>query len=222
MRIDLSHYGLPNVERDDATVSDESFDGSDRDVYEGAPSAPRRRSIWRTLSVATVGLLATLAAWALPSQTDQSLVLVPQHFFSTHAISSSRQYEPIIRHYAQWYGVDPALLTAMIRVESSFNPRAVSDKGALGLMQLMPDTIAYWRITDPLNPYQNIRGGALQIRYLLHRFSDNLELAIAAYHAGATHVTRHDGIPPFPSTHQYVQRVLEQYQRLRPAASREL
>lgn len=220
MHIDLSHYGLqdpsPRKTRRNHPVDHPQDDTADR-----ARQAPPRRSGWRTLGVLSVGFFAVLTAWALPAQMEEPWTLgwVSE---PSQTARSSRHYEPIIRHYAQWYGVDPALLTAMIRVESSFNPRAVSEKGALGLMQLMPDTISYWRITDPLNPYQNIRGGALQIRYLLHRFSDNLELAVAAYHAGATHVTRHDGIPPFSSTHQYVQRVLQTYQQLRPDTSRDL
>jgi soluble lytic murein transglycosylase-like protein len=132
------------------------------------------------------------------------------------------RFESIIQHYARWYGLDPALLSAVIQVESSFNPSAVSEKGALGLMQLMPETALSWQVTDPMNPRQNIRGGALQLRYLLVRFDDNLELALAAYHAGETRVSRYEGIPPFTSTQQYVDRVLDIYRGLQVSAERDL
>ena len=132
------------------------------------------------------------------------------------------RFESIIEHYARWYGLDPALLSAVIQVESSFNPFAVSEKGALGLMQLMPETASSWQVTDPMNPSQNIRGGALQLRYLLVRFNDDLELALAAYHAGETRVSRYDGIPPFTSTQQYVDRVLDIYRGLQVSAERDL
>ena len=132
------------------------------------------------------------------------------------------RFESIIEHYARWYGLDPALLSAVIQVESSFNPFAVSEKGALGLMQLMPETASSWQVTDPMNPSQNIRGGALQLRYLLVRFNNDLELALAAYHAGETRVSRYDGIPPFTSTQQYVDRVLDIYRGLQVSAERDL
>lgn len=132
------------------------------------------------------------------------------------------RFESIIQHYARWYGLDPALLSAVIQVESSFNPLAVSEKGALGLMQLMPETALSWQVTDPMNPRQNIRGGALQLRYLLVRFGDDLELALAAYHAGETRVSRYEGIPPITSTQQYVERVLDIYRGLQVSAERDL
>ncbi len=203
MPIDLSSYGVPT---------------SKPRLERRGHARPRRP--WR--QAVLISLLSLLSIVAMPVATEYAYLLRLIDPTALRPFGLARQYEPIVRHYAQWYGLDPALLTAMIRVESNFNPRAISDKGALGLMQLMPDTIAYWRITDPLNPHQNIRGGALQMRYLLHRFEDNLELAIAAYHAGATQITRYDGIPPFPSTHQYVQNVLRTYHELRPAPSHDL
>ncbi|MFO0775298.1 MAG: lytic transglycosylase domain-containing protein [Nitrospiraceae bacterium] len=216
MPIDLSHYGLSHTSdsTDDTSHTDESRLHKN---HSRASSSPLR--ILGALACAAFVGLATLA---IPTATEQSYLYRLVDPTAPRAAGLSRYYEPIIRHYAQWYGVDPALLTAVIRVESSFNPYAISEKGAMGLMQLMPDTMSQWRVNDPMNPHQNIRGGALHIRYLLHRFSDNLELAIAAYHAGPTQVVRHDGIPPFPATHQYVQDVLRNYQQLRPAASREL
>lgn len=123
----------------------------------------------------------------------------------------SRRIERLIEGYAAQYELDPALLKAVIKVESNFNPLAVSRKGALGLMQLMPRTASALRINNPLDPAENIRGGATQLRYLLDRFEDDLELALAAYHAGETRVREFEGIPPFASTQHYVDRVIRLY-----------
>ncbi len=123
----------------------------------------------------------------------------------------SGRIERLIEGYATQYELDPALLKAVIKVESNFNPLAVSHKGALGLMQLMPRTASALQIDNPLDPAENIRGGATQLRYLLDRFEDDLELALAAYHAGETRVREFEGIPPFASTQHYVDRVIRLY-----------
>jgi len=106
--------------------------------------------------------------------------------------------------------IDPALLMAIAKVESSFNPKAVSPKGALGLMQLLPTTAELVGIRDPFNPLENLKGGALYLKRLLEEFKD-LPLALAAYNAGPEKVRAYGGIPPYPETQQYVKTVLYYY-----------
>ena len=108
--------------------------------------------------------------------------------------------------------VEAALLHAVIAVESNYNPRAVSRKGALGLMQLMPGTARSLGVVDPMNASQNIRGGAKYLRQLLDQFSNNKSLALAAYNAGPAAVLSHGGkIPPIAETRSYVPAVLQRY-----------
>jgi soluble lytic murein transglycosylase-like protein len=123
-----------------------------------------------------------------------------------------------IRETAERYGVNPGLVEAVIRVESAFNPWAVSRKGAQGLMQLMPQTASALGVKDSFNPKQNIDGGVRHLRYLLDRYPGNLALAVAAYNAGEGAVDYYRGIPPYPETRQYVQKVLEQRNGAMPSA----
>ena len=107
------------------------------------------------------------------------------------------------------YGVHPGLAYAVIRAESNFNPQAVSQKNALGLMQLIPETAARFNVTQPLDPEQNIRGGLAYLRWLLAYFKGDVPLAVAAYNAGEGAVDRYKGVPPFPETQGYVKRIQE-------------
>ena len=106
------------------------------------------------------------------------------------------------------HGVPESLVAAVISVESEFNPRAVSHRGAVGLMQLMPTTAALLGVRDAFDPRQNVDAGARHLRDLLDRFSNNVSLALAAYNAGPQAVVRHGGIPPYPETRAFVTRVL--------------
>jgi len=108
-------------------------------------------------------------------------------------------------------GVDPGLVTAVVQIESAFLPEAVSPKGALGLMQLMPATAAELGVTDPFEPDQNLAAGVRHLSSLLSRYDGDVRRALAAYNAGAASVDRHGGIPPYPETRAYVERVLEVY-----------
>ena len=119
-------------------------------------------------------------------------------------------YAKDIREISLQHDVDPVLVQAMVRVESSFNPTAVSRKGAGGLMQLMPRTASALGVLDPFDPRENIRGGVRHLRYLLNRYRGNVAMAVAAYNAGEGAVDFHRGTPPYPETEQYVQRVLRQ------------
>ncbi len=115
----------------------------------------------------------------------------------------------LIDQAATAHSIEPALLHAMIDVESGFAVHAVSPRGAVGLMQLMPDTARSYGVTDAFDPRQNIDAGAQHLRRLLDRFGQDQALALAAYNAGAEAVTRHHGrIPPYAETMAYVPRVL--------------
>jgi hypothetical protein len=120
-------------------------------------------------------------------------------------------YVKEIHAAAERYGVPVKLVSAVIRAESGFNPRAVSRKGAQGLMQLMPATASVLGVRDSFDPGENIDGGVRHLRGLIDRFPNNLPLAIAAYNAGEKAVAQHRGIPPYPETQEYVTRVLKFY-----------
>ncbi|MFQ5847159.1 MAG: lytic transglycosylase domain-containing protein [Candidatus Methylomirabilales bacterium] len=112
---------------------------------------------------------------------------------------------------AHRHGVDPRLVEAIIAVESDFDPGAVSPKGAMGLMQLMPETARRYAVQNPFDPLENIGGGIRYLRDLLYRFQGDLRAALAAYNAGETAVTVHRGIPPYRETREYVTKVLRRY-----------
>ena len=114
----------------------------------------------------------------------------------------------MIWELSQRYGVEFALVKAVIKAESAFDPLALSPKGARGLMQLMPQTAALHRIGNVYSPQENVEGGVRHLRLLLDRFRGNLTLALAAYNAGAEAVEQYGGVPPFPETREYVRRVL--------------
>ena len=120
--------------------------------------------------------------------------------------------QPLIDRHSGNQNLDPKLVQALIQAESGYNVRAVSNKGAIGLMQLMPSTASLLNVQNPYDPDDNIRGGTRYLRQMLDRFAGRLELAVAAYNAGPGAVERHGGIPPFAETRAYVRRVLSLYQ----------
>jgi hypothetical protein len=119
--------------------------------------------------------------------------------------------ERVIEKYARQHGVDQDLVWAIIRQESGFNPRAVSPKGAMGLMQLMPGTAAMLGVSDAFDLEQNLAGGIKYLERCLNQFNQDVSLALAAYNAGPDNVVKYQGCPPFPETRQYVARVLKAY-----------
>ncbi len=125
---------------------------------------------------------------------------------------NDRQYDHIIRMLCREHQMDFALVKAVIKAESAFNPRAVSRKGAQGLMQLMPDTARDMMVDDPFDPYDNLRGGVRYLRQMLDTFGGDVSLALAAYNAGPGAVQDSNTMPPYPETRTYVRRVL-QYRR---------
>jgi soluble lytic murein transglycosylase-like protein len=128
-------------------------------------------------------------------------------------------FAPLVRQAAQAHGLPEALLHAVIEVESGFNAAAVSPKGALGLMQLMPETARVLRVSDPRDPAANIDGGARYLKDLLARFGNDLSLALAAYNAGPGAVQRSGGIPRNAETQNYVPRVMARYHFLQDRSS---
>lgn len=120
----------------------------------------------------------------------------------------SHKFADEIHEYSARFGVDPKLVTSVIRAESNFNPRAVSPKGAQGLMQLMPKTAQKLGVRDSFDPRENIRGGVQHLSYLLERYNGNTTLAVAAYNAGEGAVDTYRGVPPYDETRNYVRVVL--------------
>jgi hypothetical protein len=118
------------------------------------------------------------------------------------------EFAPIINSLSDEYGVDKALVKAVIHAESGYNPNAVSPKGARGLMQLMPKTAQDLKVSNTFDPKDNIRGGVRYLRFLLDTFKGDVSLALAAYNAGLSRVSQYGGIPPFEETRNYVARVL--------------
>lgn len=125
--------------------------------------------------------------------------------------SGTGSYVKEIQDASERYGVPVKLVSAVIRAESGFNPRAVSRKGAQGLMQLMPTTASMLGVRNSFDPRENIDGGVRHLRGLMDRFPHNLPLAIAAYNAGERAVVQHRGIPPYPETQDYVTKVMQFY-----------
>ena len=122
-----------------------------------------------------------------------------------------KEYEGIILQAASRFGVDASLVKAVIKAESDFDSRAVSSKGAEGLMQLMPQTSDELAVRDPFDPVENIFGGTRYLSLLLKRFKNDQRLAVAAYNAGPERVESHQGVPPIPETERFVEKVMNYY-----------
>lgn len=149
------------------------------------------------------------------SEADYRLYIKEKKVFSSQ-VYSPQSFDNHIRKAAEKYDISYSLLKAIIKAESDFNPRAVSKKGALGLMQLMPENIRAMNISDPFDPMENILGGTRYFREMLDRFDGQLPLSLAAYNAGPTAVERYNNtVPPYKETEAYVERVLKFYYSFR-------
>jgi soluble lytic murein transglycosylase-like protein len=177
----------------------------------------------RVIGLASVALVAFAAAAPCGAeiftliQPDGSLLITDQPPFPpAHPLPAVARGEHPIDAIARRHGMDPLLVRAVIRVESNFDPRAVSPKGAAGLMQLMPETALRYGVDNRFDPAQNVDGGVRYLRDLMAMFDGNLSLALAAYNAGEGAVLKHGRrIPPYPETQQYVVWVRSFYDQLR-------
>jgi soluble lytic murein transglycosylase-like protein len=148
------------------------------------------------------------AAAQLPSYTVPKADGVRATRFA--ATERARAYDDLISEHSRTQGVRPALVRAVMQVESGFNPSALSPKGAMGLMQLMPATARQYGVRNAFNPTENVRAGVAYLRELLDRYKDNEELALAAYNAGPGAVDKHgQTVPPYRETRSYVARINE-------------
>jgi transglycosylase-like protein with SLT domain len=144
---------------------------------------------------------------------DELAAIEPEEVFGASAQRDAEvPYSAQIQNAARTYGLDPALISSVIAVESNFNSRAVSKKSALGLMQLLPETAAQLAVPNAFDPVQNINGGTRYLRQLLDRYDQNLVLALAAYNAGPKRVDFYHGIPPIAETRSYINRVITRLQ----------
>lgn len=150
----------------------------------------------------------------VPTDPQYKMIIPPKEEKSTVKDKRAlKNFAKLIEAKSYKYGLDPALIRAVIAVESDFNPYAVSVKGARGLMQLMPMTAYELGVANSFDPEANIDGGTRYLRYLLDYFNWDLDLALAAYNAGMMRVINYSGIPPFPETLQYVDKVKRVYKR---------
>jgi soluble lytic murein transglycosylase len=138
----------------------------------------------------------------IPQNKDYKIVI------SEKKTRSGNDFSYIIRKKSRKYNIEPSIIKAVITAESNWNPRAVSKKGAIGLMQLMPSTARDMQINNPYDPEENIEAGTRYLRFLLDKFEGNLTLALAAYNAGPGKIERSGGVPPFPETKKFVRKVI--------------
>jgi soluble lytic murein transglycosylase-like protein len=158
----------------------------------------------------------------IPSLFPADLIAFdPVEFLLDDDCNTERLLQPVIREASERYKVDHAMIRAIIMAESSYNLMATSEKGAEGLMQLMPNTARELGVTDSFNPTQNIHAGARYFKKLLKRYKGNVRLALAAYNAGSRNVREYNGIPPFKATHSYIKKVLnyQRYYQQQPAGN---
>ena len=175
--------------------------------------------IYRSLDPATptkyTNVLPVEGRWELYLK-ERPVPVKPEPAFdlSRYAVDSRARYASQIQAAAMANNVEAALIRAVISVESGYNPSAVSRTGAVGLMQLMPETAKRYNVTDPHDPEQNIHGGTQYLRDLLRMFNNNLHLALAAYNAGEQAVMKYGNrIPPYRETLAYVPKVIKFYER---------
>jgi hypothetical protein len=176
----------------------------DRDGVVHFTNVPTQQNIRKIDSLPSLSVI--------PSR-DKAGYLMATRYRLPACFPSRSDYDPQIRLSCLRYGMDYNLIRAVINAESAFNPQAISPKGAMGLMQLMPETSKDLGVANPFDPYQNIDGGVRYLRWLLDRFNNNISHALAAYNAGPESVLKHGGIPPYDETQVYVQRVLDFYLR---------
>ncbi|MEW6671658.1 MAG: lytic transglycosylase domain-containing protein [Thermodesulfobacteriota bacterium] len=154
----------------------------------------------------------------LSAKSGQSLPAVPNLWLT----KDEHLFHPIIVKVANEHEIDPALIKAIIMAESGYNPKAISKRGAMGLMQLMPGTAEALGIDDIFNPELNINAGVLYFKRLVDFFEGDVKLALAAYNAGINKVKMYQGIPPFKATRYYIKKVFKYYEHYRQQMTSDL
>ncbi|MEF8698668.1 MAG: transglycosylase SLT domain-containing protein [Candidatus Accumulibacter sp. UW26] len=163
------------------------------------------RNMLRLLGEPTAEVPECMRTLLLPVDEGQD-ALLPNN-------EAQKKVHGLVHQLAPQYGVSPRLALAVIRAESNFNPAALSNKNAQGLMQLIPDTSARFNVKQPFDPEQNLRGGLAYLRWLLAYFEGDVSLVAAAYNAGEGAVNRHRGVPPYAETRGYVKRIISLFKR---------
>ena len=171
------------------------------------PASPARADIYRYTDENGVMHITNL-----PTSPNYKLWIKERRVIIRAGIDMTK-YGPLIQKASDKYKVDYSLVKAVIKAESNFNHKAVSPKGAQGLMQLMPKTASTLQVKDSFEPESNIEGGVKYLRYLMNLYNGHLPLALAAYNAGEKAVARYGGIPPYAETQGYVRRVLALYKQ---------
>lgn len=200
--------GAPEFGADGRTLVLGSARVSQKEEVEKAARADRDDTLYDLLGREVQVFIYKGHTRVWPQPVGRGFWVYQRHFGSRHP---DPRLDLLINKYAVAYGVDPALVRAVMRNESGFNPLAVSPKGAQGLMQLMPGTAALMGVQNPFDPEQSIAGGVGYLRHCLDRFGHSVPLALAAYNAGPDAVSRYCGIPPYLETQLYVNNVMGTY-----------
>ena len=158
----------------------------------------------------------------LRTSSSQNSATSPYDLRPIFRPKKERLFHSIILQAASRHEIDPALVKAIIMAESGYNPNAISKKGAKGLMQLMPSTAEALGVEDVFNPEQNISGGVRYFKQLVNRFDGDVKLALAAYNAGSKKVRHYQGIPPYKTTHYYIEKVFEYYELYKDQMTEEM
>jgi len=194
-------------------------------LFGAGPDSPQRVTSVVRPDLRTGKLVRSISVSSKPvavvrvAETVLQPVVVGAGVPEPEPVAPSPGLDEAVRRIAAENSLSPQLIHSVIKVESNYNPHAISNKGALGLMQLIPATARRFGVSDVFNPVQNIQGGAKYLRYLLDLYSEDYPLALAAYNAGEAAVARYGGVPPFAETRNYVLQVRRQLEQAKKAAA---
>jgi soluble lytic murein transglycosylase-like protein len=177
----------------------------------------------RQIDVSAIGnALSILQPTDLQSPEGEDANSIAYNIPSSYKHKKDRLFHLIITQEAKRYKIDPCLVKAIIMAESGYNPKAISKRGAKGLMQLMPSTAEALGVEDIFNPKQNISGGIRYFKQLVNKFDGDVKLALAAYNAGSQKVQHYQGIPPYKSTQYYIEKVFKYYDMYKDQSAEKL